>query len=130
MKGRNMKSLTRVTRTPVKPLVIGLLAAIGAIYTAEAAQAGEVRSTIREVAVFPDHVHCWFTAGTKDGANDIYFLSIPTTDSKLVDRVLTVASTALVSGRKFIGGFDAGSTGGVPHCGADSCRKLTYFGIE
>jgi hypothetical protein len=125
-----MKLLTQAKTASVKPLVIGLLTAIGALYTAEAAEAGELRSTLKEIAVFGNRVHCLCTTSKKDGSEDVKFLAVSTADAKLADRMLTVATTALISGRKFIGGFNDGDTSGTTFGCAAGCRKLTYFGIE
>jgi hypothetical protein len=125
-----MKSLTQAKRASVKPLVIGLLTAIGAICTAEAAQAGEFRSTLTEVAVFNDRVHCRCKTTTVDGSETIYFFAVPTADAKLADRLLTIGTTAVVSGRRFIAGFTNGDTSGANFGCKGACRKLTYFGLE
>jgi hypothetical protein len=127
-----MESLTQVKMAPLKPLVVGLLyTAIGAIYTAGAAQAAEFRSTLTEVVVYKDRIHCRCATTTKDGSNDIRFFAVSTADAKLADRMLTVATTALVSGRRFIAGFTNSDTTGTNFgCNASDCRKLTYFGTE
>ena len=126
-----MKSLTQVKRAPVKRLVIGLLTAIGAIYSAEAAQDAEFRCTLKGVAVYGNHIHCECTTTTPDGSNTIRFFAVSTADAKLADRLLTIGTTALVSGRRFIAGFTNGDVSGNSFgCYAKDCRKLTYFGME
>lgn len=127
-----MESLTQVKGGPVKPLVIGLLTAIGAIYSAEAAQAGEFRCTLKDVVVFSNRVHCQCTTTTPDGSSTIRYFAVSTTaDAKVADRLLTIGTTTLVSGRRFIAGFTNGDVSGSSFgCNANDCRKLTYFGME
>jgi hypothetical protein len=122
--------LTQVKKASLKPLVIGLLAAIGAIYAAEGVQAGEHRSTLTEVALLGNRVHCRCASATTDGSETIVFFAVSLADAKNADRMLTVATTALVSGRKFIAGFNDGDTSGANFGCKASCRTLTYFGIE
>jgi hypothetical protein len=118
-------------RVLVKSLVIGLLMAIGAIYSTDVAQAGEFRCTLKAVAVYGNRIHCECTTTVPDGSDTIRFFAVPTADAKLADRLLTIGTTALVSGRRFIAGFKDGDVSGNSFdCLAKDCRKLTSFGME
>jgi len=93
--------------------------------------AEEFRCTLRDVVVFGNRVHCQCTTTTSDGPAKIRYFAVPTTDAKLADRLLTIGTTALVSGRRFIAGYTKGDTSGSSfNCNSNDCRKLTYFGIE
>lgn len=95
------------------------------------ATAAEFRCTLRDVVVFGNRVHCQCTTTTPDGSANIRYFAVPTTDAKLADRLLTIGTTALVSGRRFIAGYNSGDTSGNSFgCNSNDCRKLTYFGME
>jgi len=95
------------------------------------AGAAEFRCTLRDVVVFGNRVHCQCTTTTPDGSSNIRYFAVPTTDAKLADRLLTIGTTALVSGRRFIAGYTSGDASGNSFgCNSKDCRKLTYFGME
>ena len=106
---------------------------LGATLTAGAsrAEAAEFRCTVRDVMVFGNRIHVQCTSTTTDGTAAIRYFAVATTDAKLADRLLTVGTTALVSGRRFVAGFTNGDTSGSAiGCNVSDCRKLTYFGME
>jgi len=93
--------------------------------------AAEFRCTLGDVVVFGNRVHCQCTTTTADGSAKIRYFAVPTTDAKLADRLLTIGTTALVAGRRFIAGYNSGDTSGSSFgCNSNDCRKLTYFGME
>ncbi len=113
-------------------LVTGLLIATGGMYGAQVAQAAEFRCALKDVVVFSNRVHCQCTTTTPDGSSNIRYFAVATAaDAKLADRLLTIGTTTLVSGRRFIAGFTNGDVSGSSFgCNSSDCRKLTYFGME
>jgi len=95
------------------------------------AQAGTSRCTVKDVMVYANRIHVQCTTTTLDGSSNIRYFAVSAADAKLADRLLTIGTTALVSGRRFIGGFTNGDVSGTSfNCSAGDCRKLTSFGIE
>ena len=81
--------------------------------------------------VYSNRVHTQCTTTTLDGSTKIRYFAVPTTDAKLADRLLTIGTTTLVSGRRLIAGYTGGDTSGNSFgCLAKDCRKLVYFGME
>jgi hypothetical protein len=108
------------------PIVFGIVFVAPGI-----AVAAEFHCTLKDVVVFANRVHCQCAATTSDGSSNIRYFAVPTADAKLADRLLSVGTTALVSGRRFIAGYTNGDVSGNSFgCNANDCRRLTYFGLE
>lgn len=83
---------------------------------------------LRDVTVFNNRIHARCTTATSGG---IYFFAVPTSDATKANRLLTIGTTTLVSGRKFVAIFEPSDTSGVSFgCQADDCRALVGFAIE
>lgn len=100
-----------------------------ALALAPAVQADEYFSCkVKDVTVFSSRIHVRCTTTTAAG---IYFFALPTSNSVQANRLLTIGSTALVSGRKFVAIYDLGDTSGAAWgCQASDCRALIGFAIE
>lgn len=100
-----------------------------ALALAPAAQADEsFPCKVKDVTVFSGRIHVRCTTMTAAG---IYFFALPTSNSVQANRLLTIGSTALVSGRKFVAIYDPGDTSGAAWgCQASDCRALLGFAIE
>jgi hypothetical protein len=108
-----------------------LTAVLSAFAVPRIAAAADARCTLRDVVVYTNRIHCQCTTTTTDGSSVIRYFAVPTTDAKLADRLLTIGTTALVSGRRFIAGYNSGDVSGNAFgCKANDCRKLMYFGME
>jgi hypothetical protein len=105
---------------------IVLLALVAAPMQAQATESFTCK--VRDVTVFSNRIHVRCTTATVSG---IYFFALPTSDSVQANRLLTIGSTTLVSGRKFIATFypDA-TTGAAWGCQTNDCRPLVAFGIQ
>lgn len=96
---------------------------------ASPAQATETFSCkVKDVTVFSNRIHVRCTSATASG---IFFFALPTSEATQANRLLTIGSTTLVSGRKFNAIFDPNDTSGTNWgCQSNDCRVLTGFGIE
>lgn len=83
---------------------------------------------VKDVTVFSNRIHVRCTTATVSG---IYFFAVPTVDSVQANRLLTIGSTTLVAGRKFIATFHPDDTAGAAWgCQTNDCRPLVAFGIQ
>jgi hypothetical protein len=83
---------------------------------------------LKDVTVFNNRIHARCTTATTGG---IYFFAVPTSDAAKANRLLTIGTTVLVSGRKFVAIFEPSDTTGTSFgCQADDCRALLGFAIE
>lgn len=122
-----MQCTTR--KNPLLRVVLCLAPTV--FFAAADAQAATFRCTLKDVVVYSTRVHCQCKTTTPDGTASIRYFAVSTADAKLADRLITIGTTALVSGRQFIAGFTAGDTSGASFgCGPSDCRKLTSFGVE
>ena len=127
MKGIFMRSNCR-EKLVVRMFVISLVPGLIVPATTWAA---EYRCTLRDVMVFSNRVHAQCTTTTLDGKTNVRYFAVPTSDAKLADRLLTIGTTTLVSGRRFIAGYTSGDVSGNSFgCLPKDCRTLKYFGIE
>lgn len=111
------------------PVLLTLAAIV--LVGAGVAQAATFRCTLKDVMVYGSRVHCQCTTTTPDGSSNIRYFAVSTADAKLADRLLTIGTTTLVSGRRFVAGYTSGDVSGSSFgCGSSDCRKLTSFGIE
>lgn len=108
----------------VASLALVLGASIGSAHAASAS------CTPADVTVFTSRIHIRCSQGTADGANTIYYFAVPTTDATFANRFMTIATTALVSGRRFVINFTSGASGASYGCLASDCRPANWFGIE
>jgi hypothetical protein len=109
------------------PLIFAAIAFLGA----GVAQAATFRCTLKDVVVYGNRIHCQCTTTTPDGSSNFRYFAVSTADAKLADRLMTIGTTTLVSGRRFIAGYTSGDVSGSSFgCNPADCRKLTSFGIE
>ena len=113
---------------PQLPLLLLLLAAVG---SAARVEAETHACRVQDVFVFPDRVHVRCDQPKKDAGKEIYFFAVSTKNAETADRFMTLAATALVSGRQFVVNFSAGDTSGQSfHCQPWDCRRAESFGIQ
>ena len=113
--------------TTVLALAAALLVWVG---LPRAAFAVSHSCTVREVFVFPGRVHvlCNDSPPTHP---QIRFFAVSTVDASFANRMLTLGTTAIVSGRRFIVEFSSGDTTGASFgCLVGDCRKAIGFGLE
>jgi hypothetical protein len=95
------------------------------------AEAATFSCTLKDVVVYSNRIHCQCTTTTPDGSSNIRYFAVSTADAKLADRLMTICTTILISGRRFIAGYTSGDVSGSSFgCGSSDCRKLNSFGIE
>lgn len=94
------------------------------------ANAASASCTPTDVTVFKSRIHVRCSAGTADSANTIYFFAVPTTDATRANRFMTIATSALVAGRRVVINFTSGSSGASYGCQTSDCRPIDWFGIE
>lgn len=76
-----------------------------------------------DVTVYQGRVHVRCLEPELDGGSEIWFWAVSTANPDHANRFLTLATTALVSGRSLIFGYTAGDTSGTGFgCQADDCR--------
>lgn len=94
------------------------------------ASAARVSCVPTDVTVYSNRIHVRCSQGITDGASTIYYFAVPTTDATFANRFMTLAMTALVSGRRFIVDFTSGASGASYGCQFSDCRPVNFFGIE
>jgi hypothetical protein len=110
-------------------LAIATVALVGGL--AGIAQADTFRCTVRDVVVWSNRVHVQCTTTTLDGRDSIRFFAVSTNNATVANRLMTIGTTTLVAGRRFIAIFNNGDTSGDAFdCIHEDCRRLTAFGIE
>ncbi len=67
---------------------------------------------MRDVFVFGNRIHVQCNESTTDGSSSIRYFAVSTSDQALSNRLLTIGTTAIVAGRRFIAYFDAGDVSG------------------
>jgi len=95
------------------------------------ARADDYLCTPTEVAVFSERIHIKCNAAYSDGGKAIWFWSVATANAQWANRVLSTATTGLVSGRKLNLSFTPGdSSGSTFNCQPKDCRKITAIGLR
>jgi hypothetical protein len=82
-----------------------------------------------EVLEFSGRVHVRCSNVMTLGGNRIFFVAIKNTDDLKVQRWITLANSALLSGKIFKANIPASSSTNVSGCLAADCRTPTAFGI-
>jgi len=105
-----------------RKLVLGVtLILVGAI--ASPALAATFTCTPVDVTAFVGRVHVKCSSPADDGGSMIYFWAVSTGNQETANRFLTLAVSALVSGRQLVLAYTPGDTSGVPFgCQAADCR--------
>lgn len=76
-----------------------------------------------EVAVYQGRLHVRCSQTVNDGGNVIRFWAVSTANAQHANRFLTVAASALVSGRNLKVSYTPGDTSGTAFgCQANDCR--------
>jgi hypothetical protein len=113
----------------LKKLFVALVVVAG-VTVSTPVMATDFSCTPTEVSVFENRIHVRCSEPALDGRNTIWFWAVSTVDAQHANRFLSTATTALVSGRKLILGFDPGDTSGVSFgCLAHDCRVPWKIGI-
>jgi hypothetical protein len=95
------------------------------------AHADTFRCTLRDVVVWSNRVHVQCTTTTLDGRDSIRFFAVSTNNATVANRLMTIGTTTLVAGRRFIAIYQNGDTSGDDFdCIHEDCRRLIAFGIE
>lgn len=117
-----------IVRKYIKSVIAFALAGSALVSTASAADTiWDCKPT--EVYEFPGariHVTCAtpFNATIKYG-------SIPVTDAALAARLVSLASSAMLSGTTFRMVVDPSNTSDLPSgCGSSDCRRIHHFGLR
>lgn len=92
--------------------------------------AGAADCAPADVTVFNERIHVRCADKTTDGTNAIYFFAVPTTDATRANRFMTLAISALVSGRRVTINFTNGASGASYGCQVADCRPADFFGIK
>jgi hypothetical protein len=110
----------------------GLFAAIllgGAMFSSDA-HAASISCTVSEIANFSNRVHIRCVNSVRDpatGAN-IFFFAVPTSNTALAQRVITLGGAALTSNRRLFIQFTDGDLSGTPFgCLSGDCRIPTLL---
>lgn len=105
-------------RTLVLAITLLMAAAI-----ATPALAATFTCTPVDVTAYSGRVHVKCSSPADDGGSMIYFWAVSTGDQENANRFLTLAVSALVSGRQLVLAYTPGDTSGVPFgCQAADCR--------
>ena len=110
----------------LKHLVTGTLAAIAVFGASGTAFAANHSCTVNYVGAAGNRVHVRCTAAKADGSAQVFWFAVANTDSTLANRLLSLGTTAIVSGRPLSIDFTAGDTSGASFgCQSNDCRKAT-----
>ncbi len=109
-------------------LTAGALLAFGA--SASPAHAGTASCVPADVTVFNERIHVRCSDKTTDGASAIYYFAVPTSDATRANRFMTMAMSALVSGRRLNINFTNGASGASYGCQVADCRPADSYGIQ
>ena len=123
-----MTKTNSVSRIAHLVLISGTLLAFGA--STSPSHAATANCAPADVTVFNDRIHVRCIDKTTDGANAIYFFAVPTTDATRANRFMTMAMSALVSGRRVVINFTSGASGASYGCQVADCRPVDFFGIQ
>jgi hypothetical protein len=112
-------------------VLVALAAFIG---LARSAAADDVACTPTEVAVYHNsspRVHVKCSAAQTDGSSTIWYWAIQTTDPQWANRFISVATTALVSGRDLTIRYTPFDTSGAAWgCGSTDCRTALVITLR
>ena len=112
----------------VRVLLLGILLVIGGVAAVpNAASADWLTCNVREVGEFSNRVHvrCWNSIVVN--GNTVTYLAIGKTDTTMVARFISLATSSLLSGKPFSVDVPVSATGNVSGCGSTNCRTPSVW---